>query len=84
VIIYSMHHNDTVRITQVWWGGKDETISFRQSRILHIASESFTAPDVLLLVRWKACTPLLEPKETDKPDETTLKTAVPVSGVSPA
>jgi hypothetical protein len=84
VIVYSMHHNDTARITQVWWDGEEATINFRQSRILHIASESFTAPDVLLLIRWKACAPLLEPKQASKPDETSSKPPVPVPGVRPA
>lgn len=84
VILYSMHHNDTVRVTQVWWDGEKGTISFRQSRILHIASESFTAPDVLLLIRWKACIPLLEPKQAGKPAATESQLAVPVRGASPA
>jgi hypothetical protein len=75
VIVYSMHRNDTVRITQVWWDGKKATTNFRQSRVLHIASESFTAPDVLLLIRWKACIPLLEPKQTSKPAATALEPA---------
>ena len=77
MIVYSMHHNETVRITQVWWDGEKETINFRQSRLLHIASKSFTAPDVLLLIRWKACTPLLEPKLAGKPDTTAPKPPVP-------
>jgi hypothetical protein len=70
-----MHHNDTARITQVWWDGEKATVNFRQSRILHIASKSFTAPDVLLLIRWKARTPLREPKQASKPDETSSEPA---------
>jgi hypothetical protein len=62
-----VHHSDTARVTQVWWDGVKQTINFRQSRVLNIAAESFLATDVLLLVRWRACIPLREPKHAHEP-----------------
>jgi hypothetical protein len=45
VIVFSIYHTDTARITQ-------EVIAFRQSRVFDIASETFDSPDVCLLIHW--------------------------------
>ncbi|KAK4154372.1 hypothetical protein C8A00DRAFT_32889 [Chaetomidium leptoderma] len=62
VIVFSFYHNDTVRITQMCWNGERNPITFRQSRLLNIASDSFDTPDILLLLRWMECIPLREPR----------------------
>jgi hypothetical protein len=60
--VISFYHSDTVRITQVCWNGEHNPITFRQSRLLDIASDSFDTPDLFLLTRWMQCLPLREPK----------------------
>ncbi|KAK4043152.1 hypothetical protein C8A01DRAFT_32794 [Parachaetomium inaequale] len=62
VLVISFYHNDTVRITQVCWNGEHNPITFRQSRLVDIASDSFDTPDIFLLMRWMQCLPLREPK----------------------
>lgn len=70
VIVWSVYHNESARITQLWWDGTQQKIFFRQSRVLDISSESFESPDVFLLLRWIVCIPLREPKitRTQEPD----------------
>ncbi|KAK3292779.1 uncharacterized protein B0H64DRAFT_237459 [Chaetomium fimeti] len=62
VLVYSFYHNQTVRITQVCWHGGHSPITFRQSRLVDISSESLDTPDATMLVRWMLCIPLREPK----------------------
>jgi hypothetical protein len=46
----------------VCWNGERNPITFRQSRLLNIASKSFATSEVLLLLRWMTCIPLHRPK----------------------
>ncbi|GAB1315756.1 hypothetical protein MFIFM68171_05966 [Madurella fahalii] len=65
VVVYSMYHNETARITQVCWE-PDGSITFRQSRLLDMTSRSFDTPDVFLLIRWMGCVALRNPKQAGK------------------
>ncbi|KAH6640506.1 hypothetical protein F5144DRAFT_560673 [Chaetomium tenue] len=62
ILLYSFYHNDTARITQMCWNGEQKPITFRQSRLVDISSESLDTPDVSILLRWMDCIPLRKPK----------------------
>jgi hypothetical protein len=61
-MVVSVYHNETARITQVCWNGERNPITFRQSRLVNIASQSFDTPEIFLLLRWMSCIPLCKPK----------------------
>jgi hypothetical protein len=62
MIVYSVSHSNTGRITQFHFDGSN--LIFRQSRLLSLASEELLDPDVvrdmLLLLSWIKCKPIGE------------------------
>jgi hypothetical protein len=79
VIVISFYHNEAARITQMCWNGEGYPITFRQSRLVNIASQSFDTPEILLLLRWMSCVPLQKPKVSRR----RLGSNVPAAALEP-
>lgn len=57
VIVYSFHHDESARITQVYWDGNG--LVLRHSRLLNLRGDQPTS-DAYLLIRWLANKPVGE------------------------
>ena len=58
IIVYSIYHNDLARITEAYYDQDFSHFFFRQSRILDMSSDNALSDDIILFLRWLACTPI--------------------------
>jgi hypothetical protein len=81
MIVFSVYHNNTARITQLFWDGEEERFHFCQSRILNLAAISSRAADISLFIRWR---PVLLSSRRGGPEKQTEPPPVPAIRLTPS